>query len=173
MALFRFAGAMLLCVLSFGGAVFSADLDALPNPLTSMRVGQWVRYRHVSFLMEVEETRTVVGMDGEGDERVIRIESVTTMDGEVVDERVESATYAQALAEQRRSLEDAVDAAVQPVELEIKGATVDGVRVDFTQDGSRYSLYMSERIPVTGVLRMEVEGEEGPVLELLDFGEYQ
>lgn len=150
---------------------FAADLDSLPNPLAAIRPGQWVEYRHNLVFGMAEQRQKVLAVEGEGDERVITIESVMTMDGEVVDERVESITYGQALLDQRQSLADAAELSIAPAGIRVKDGSVDGVKVEFVQDDNRFTLYLSDRIPITGVARMEVEGVDDPVLELVDFGE--
>jgi hypothetical protein len=89
----------------------------------------------------------------------------------VVDERTESQTYGAAIQQQRDSLAGAADLVVTPAQIEVKGRMVDGVTVQFTQDDVKFSLYLSGIVPITGVVRMEAEGEEAPILELVDFGE--
>jgi hypothetical protein len=149
----------------------AADLGDLPNPLATVRTGQWVQYRHNSVFGSAMQKQKVVSIDGEGDDMVITTESVMIIDDEVVDERTESLTYSAAIQQQRDSLADAADLVVTPTQIEVKGRRVDGVRVDFTQEEVAFSLYLAESVPLTGVVRMEVEGEEAPLLELMDFGE--
>lgn len=171
MSRFRRCLAAAILALALAPAALAADIDQLPNPLANVKVGQWLEHRHNTAFGSAEQKQRITAVVGEGDDKVITAESVMTMDGEVVDEREESITYGAATEQQRDSLKDAEGLVITPVAIEVKDTTVDGVRVDFVQDETRFSLYLSDSIPITGVVRMEVEGMEEPVLELLDYGE--
>lgn len=168
---FRQCLAAAIFALALAPAALAADIDDLPNPLATVRVGQWLEYRHNTAFGSAEQRQKITAVVGEGDDKVITTESVMTMDGEVVDEREESITYGAAMEQQRESLKGVEGLAISPTSIEVKDKTVNGVRVDFTQDEMRFSLYLSDTVPITGVVRMEVEGAEEPVLELIDFGE--
>ena len=157
--------------LALASAAPAVDLGDLPNPLATVRVGQWLHYFNNTTFGPAVQKQRVISVEGEGDDMIITTENIMIIDDEVVDERTESLTYGAALQQQRDSLAEAADLVVTPVQIEVKGRMVDGFRVDFTQEEARFSLYLADVVPITGVVRMEMEGEEAPLLELIDFGE--
>ncbi len=151
--------------------VLAHAADDLPNPLSTVRAGQWLQYRNNTVFGPAAQKQRVVSVEGEGEEMIITTETVMVMDDEVVDERTESLTYGAALRQQRDSLADAADLVVTPARIKVKGRMVDGFKVAFTQEDGKFSLYLAAIVPITGVVRMEMEGAEEPILELVDFGE--
>lgn len=152
---------------------FAADIDVdlLPNPLSTARPGQWVQYRINTLFGVAEQKQTLVKVDGQGAERVFTIKSEMTVDNEVVDERTDSITYEQAMAEQDSALEDAENVTINSETITFKDITLDCVVVAFLQDGKQCRLLMSDRIPLVGMVRMDVEGMDEPAMELMDFGQ--
>lgn len=149
----------------------ASAIAALPNPLKDAKVGQWVQYRINTLFGTADQKQTLVGIEGEGDERVLTIKSEMSIDDELVDERTDAITYKQALEEQEKALADSGEVSVKNVSLEFKGNTYDVVEVDFIQDEKHCVLYLSEKVPLVGMIRMTMEGQDGPVMELVDFGE--
>ncbi len=152
----------------------SAAADAppdLPNPLLRLRAGQWTRYRVHTLFGEAEQRQTVVSTAGEGDDRLVRIRTEMSLDGEVVDEREETSTYAKLLSEQSAALEGAEETTVEACEVTVGGVTFAATAVRYTQDGMRYALFLSGDVPLAGVLLLTAGDGETPVMELLDFGE--
>lgn len=148
-----------------------ASIESLPNSLKNARVGQWVRYRIVTLFGTADQKQTLVGIDGEGDDRVLTIKSEMTIDDELVDERTESITYRQAVEEQERALAEAEGIRIERETVDFEGTALDAARVEFVQDGNACVLYLSETVPIVGMIRMTVEGLEGPSMELIDFGD--
>ncbi len=153
-----------------GAEAAAPDLAALPKPLKDARVGQWVQYRIITLFGSAEQKQTLMGIEGEGDERVLTIKSEMTIDDELVDERTDAITYKQALEEQERALRDSGQIRIKNAALDFKGGRYDVVEVDFVQDDKRCVLYLSEKVPLIGMIRMTMEEREEPVMELVDFG---
>lgn len=151
--------------------LLAGDAPPLPNSLKNARVGQWVVYRINTLFGTADQKQTITAIDGEGDDRVLTIKSEMSIDGEPVDERTDSVTYLQAAREQEEALAGAENIRVKNDAIEFKGAPMDAARVDFVQDGNDCVLYLSEKVPLVGMIRMTVEGQDGPSMELLDFGE--
>jgi hypothetical protein len=150
------------------GAALAATL---PNSLKNARAGQWVRYRINTLFGAADQKQTLLRIDGEGDDRVLTIKSEMSIDDEIVDERTDSITYRQAVEEQEKALDEAEGIRIENASIDFRGTPMDAARVDFVQDGNACVLYLSEKVPLVGMIRMTVEGEEGPSMELLDFGE--
>ncbi|MCD8140774.1 MAG: hypothetical protein LUE17_13520 [Planctomycetaceae bacterium] len=162
---------VLTVFLACAAAAAEAGTPEIPNPLATVRPGQWVRYRHSTMYGVAEQKQTVLAVSGDGDERVISIESVMAIEGETVDERTDTITYGAIMEEQRSALADAADLTVTPMIIPFNGRDLPGVRVEFANVDGRFRLVLSDLVPLSGVIRMEEEGEDEPVMELLDFGE--
>lgn len=165
------AAVALFCTVFTTSAVHAGETAEIPNPLRNVKPGQWVQYRINTLFGLAEQKQTVVSIQGEGDERLLTIKSEMSIDGEVVDEQEETVTYKAALREQEESLKDAEKVEIFAVQTDVKGEQIPAVRVDFTQDGQSCHLYMSERIPLVGMIRLLIDGMDDPAMELIDFGE--
>lgn len=163
--------ALALTAASVVAADAAPDIASLPNPLKNAKVGQWVVYRINTLFGIADQKQTLLGIEGEGDERVLTIKSEMTIDDELVDERTDAITYKQAIEEQERALRDAEQLRIASATLEFKGTRYDVVEVDFVQDGKRSVLYLSEKVPLVGMVRLTTEDQEEPVMALIDFGE--
>lgn len=152
-------------------AARAADAPELPNPLRRLRAGQWALYRVNTLFGAAEQKQTVTAVSGEGDGRIVTIKTEIRLDDEVVDEREEASTYGKLLSDQTAALDDAENPSAEHCETEAGGATVAATAVRYTQDGKQYTLFLSEEIPLSGVIRLVEEGTEEPVVELIDFGE--
>lgn len=159
------------CILLFASQIAFAANAPLPNPLSTVREGQWVSYKVVLMGMEAEQRQSIVGVTGTGDDRILTMKVEILLDGQVVQSDEHKVTYQNAVAEQLRAFDDSPDTIVTATRVMVKDREVDGVRVDFVEDGLACKLFLSESVPVVGIVRMEIEGFDGPVMELLDFGE--
>ena len=167
----KFAVVVALCMTVASGCALAGEKVEMPNPLKNLKAGQWVHYRINTLFGIAEQKQTVVSVQGEGDDRLITIKSEMSIDGEVVDEQEDTVTFKAALQEQEESLNEAENVEYFAVQTDVKGEQIPAVRVDFTQDGQTCHLYMSERIPLVGMIRLLVDGMDEPAMELLDFGE--
>lgn len=158
---------------ALAASAFAAGADALrlPNPLRHVAAGQWVRYRLNTLFGVAEQKHTVLGVDGSGDDALITIKTETILDGETVDEREVVSTYRKILDDQASALDDAENPSAEPCDTEACGATFPAVAVRYTREGQNYTLFLSDEIPLAGVVRLVMEGTEDPVMELIDFGD--
>lgn len=163
--------ALALAVIFWFGAAAAAETATLPNPLRTAHPGQWVRYRINTLFGHAEQKQTLLKIDGEGDDRIFTIKSEMIIDNEPVDERTDSITYEQALAEQESALEDASGISMKSEVSELNGTKFESLRIEFHQDGKKCRLILSDSIPLVGMVRLEIEGTDDPVMELLDFGQ--
>ncbi len=152
-------------------AAADSVLATLPNPLKHLQPGQWVVYRIQTLFGELNQKQTVLDVAGSGDERTFTVKTEMSVDGEVMDERTDTVTYLRALEEQEEALKQAGDVGVADKKISFKGRDIDAVEVTFTDgEGRKCHLYLSENVPLVGVIRMEIEGEDEPSMELVDFG---
>lgn len=163
--------ALLMAFAAFSAPAGESATANLPNPLKNAKAGQWVHYRVNTLFGTADQKQTLVGVDGEGDDRVLSIKTEMSIDDEVVDERTDAITYGAAMEEQERALSESENVRVSNTSVDFKGTKMDAVRVEFIQDEQRCVLIMSDQIPLVGMIRMEIEGQDEPVMELLDFGE--
>lgn len=167
----KFTTAFLFMIILATGFATAAETETLPNPLRTAHVGQWVRYRINTLFGQAEQKQTLLKIEGEGEDRIFTIKSEMAIDEEHVDERTDSITYEQALAEQESALEDATNVSMKNVTYEFNGEKFDSVLVEFLQEGKKCRLQLSESVPLVGMLRLEIEGVDEPVMELIDFGQ--
>ncbi len=146
-------------------------LAALPNPLKHVQPGQWVVYRIQTMFGEINQKQTILDIAGSGDERTFTIKTEMGIDGEIMDERTDTVTYQRALEEQEEALKQAGDVSISDKKITFKGRDIEAVEVVFTdEEGQKCRLYLSENVPLVGVIRMEIDGAEEPAMELVDFG---
>lgn len=160
-----FAGLFLVVA----AAAPAADTSLLPNPLKDAKAGQWVSYKVMIMGVEAEQKQSIAKVTGEGDDRVFTMKVEILVDGTVMQSEETDLSYRDAVAEQLSAFDDQ-EADIQPTEVEIKGEVVKGVVVAFTQEDMNCKLFLSEYVPVAGIVKMEVEGLDEPVMELADFG---
>lgn len=160
-----------LAVSAAAWAAEDAPVSQLPNSLKSVKAGQWARYRVNTLFGVAEQKQTVVDVSGTGDDRLVTIRTEMSLDDEIVDSREETATYRKLLDDQAAALEEIDNVAIAPCETALGTITVPGVEIGYTRDGLKYTLRLSETIPLAGVIRLEAEGAEEPLVELIDFGD--
>lgn len=164
---------LLVAALLLVSALSAAAADALPNPLKNIKVGQWVEYRIYTPDGDITRKQTLTAIDGEGDDRVLTFKISLHFEGEPLDEGEQQITYGAAVKEQEDSMNGADGVTVTKVKTAMPGSgeEIDAVLVTFVQEDTRFSLYMSEDIPIVGMVKMMVDGMEEPAMELIGFGE--
>lgn len=161
-----------LLLAALGLSARAADASNIPNPLKNIKEGQWAELRISTPEGDLIRKQTLLSIEGEGGDRVLTFMISLHLDGELVDEGEQQITYDAAMAEQERSLAGAEDMTISNVKAVLPGgAEVDAVLVSFTQDDTRFSLYLTESVPIVGLVKMLVDGIEEPVMELIGFGE--
>lgn len=158
-----------IVVLGICGLAHAVDVKDLPNPLKRVKAGQWVRYR---LMGEVEQKQTVLSVtvvDGDT-EFVVKYETKDpNLDIPDMTEThsVKNLTegFAETLLEGNPTL--------SKTKITANGKEYDVVLLEIMdeEDGALRS-YLSEAIPITGLVRMEDDDEDdGLILEIIDFGE--
>lgn len=164
----RFIPIFVCCVLftSLAGAV---DHMQLPNPLKDIRVGQWATYPVSWDESEGIQKDTIIAIEGEGDARILTTIREIIVEGEMVDCEKRTFTYSEAVADMHSLFSEAEDATITPAKLGVNGREIDCVLVTFTDGSTECKLYLSEEIPLTGIVRFEVEGLDKPIMAVMGF----
>lgn len=162
--------ALLAAVLTLVAAstLCAADLGKIPTPMKRAKVGQWVVYKVMGGM---EQKQSITAIEGEGDARVVTVKMEMLMNGQP-----------QMTQEQKIPLKDAVNSATSPWanspdvkisegKVAVKGKQVDGVIVEYSASGIASKLYMSDAVPVSGIVKMETTAMPEPLMEVVDFGE--
>lgn len=146
----------------------AADWDKLPDPVENMKVGQWVHYR---VLKMGEQKQRVTAVEGEGDDRVFTLKIDSIRDGEVVGTNEKKIGVKQIREREAQARENNPDATIVEETISAGGKTFHALLVDtVNKDGTRFKVHMAKEIPITGVIKVERDGNV-VALELIDFGE--
>ncbi len=154
-------------VLAVSAVSQAADFSKIPTPITKAKVGQWVTYNSMG---GIQQKQSIIAIEGAGDDQVVTIKLEMMMNGQVMQSQ-----------EQKVGIKEAKDVANSPwsqdpnikiteAKVSVKGKDVDGVIVEFTQAGATSKLYLSNAVPIHGIVKMEVTGAPAPIMELVDFG---
>lgn len=157
------------CCVVAASLAAALDVGQLPNPLKDVAVGQWILYPVSWDESEGDQKQTVTSIEGEGDDRVLTVRKEIIIDGNVVETEEFSAPYNELIAEMHEMFDEAADATVSSTTLEVNGKTIDCVLLTYTEDNIECKIYLSEEIPITGIVRFEMEGLDRPVMAVKDF----
>lgn len=157
-----------LCALALFAVVCCAapalDLKDVPNPLENAEVGQYVSY---GMMQGMEQKQTITKIDGKGDDRKITIKFEMLMGGNSLNSEEKVFDYKE--YQDARFEEVTDDVSVTKGKTTVGDKEYDAIIIEFkTEDGQSVKLYMSDAIPVTGMLKMDL-GAMGTLLELADF----
>ena len=146
----------------------AADMDKLPNPMLKAKVGQWVSYKMMGGM---EMKQTITAIDGSGDAQTITIKSETMVPGQPAQAQEQKIAMKDAKEMQANAWKEAGEVKISEGTVAVKGKDVPAVIVEFTKDGMTSKIFMSDAIPVSPIVKMEIGGMPGPMMELADFGE--
>lgn len=145
----------------------AADFSKVPDATKNMKVGQWVQYK-IQGGMEMKQT--VASIEGEGDDRVITLKMEMSMGGQVMGSQDQVIRLSETKAQEKAAREANPDVEITEEQITVNGKTFDAVVLTAKIDGSESKTYMSEEVPVTGLIKMDITGI-GTTMELVDFGE--
>ena len=163
--------AFMFAVTALACPALSADRPDLPSSLARLKEGQWVLMRVTADFGNAELKHTVLSITDTGDDKVINIRTEMSMDGELVDSRDDNITLSRLQEDQDEALNSMDFVSVLPTQVELKGVTVDAVEAEFVNEGKKCRFILTDKVPLIAMVRMEVENEEEPMRELIDFGE--
>ncbi|MDR0363056.1 MAG: hypothetical protein LBJ46_10305 [Planctomycetota bacterium] len=144
-------------------AAETIDLSRIPNGFASSKVGDWVKYR----TLMGDQIMTLTSIENEGEDMVVKVKTDFYSGENLVSSNEDRMPL--------RSFFNAGDApwAGEGVEISDEVADFNGKTIKIVairNPESNILLQMSEEIPLVGILKLEVEGEPAPIMELVDFG---
>lgn len=144
----------------------AADYSKLPKPLDNAKVGQWVHYK---IMGGMEQKQSITAIEGDGDDRVITLTIEIMQNGAVVQSQETKLNLKEAKAQEEAARASTPDVTIVEETITVNGKSYDAVVVEGEANGMKSRIYMSEKIPVSGMLKMDAGGMA--MLELVDFGE--
>ena len=146
----------------------AADYSKVPNPMKNAKVGQWVHYK---IMGGMEQKQTISAIEGEGDDRIITIKADTIQGGNVLQSQEMKINLKDAKAQEEQNRQAAGDnVTITEEKITHNGKSYDAIVIEATANGMSSKVYMAEAIPVSGMIKTEVQGM-GAMMELVDFGE--
>lgn len=152
------------------GAAFPGEGRLLPYCLDDAKVGEWVVMKNISEPGETVRSAVVARGTGDDGETVTISREVTDADGGVAD-RKERTIRLSRYRERIAGLEEkAVRVTRERMDFKDRPITVFIVEVVDEETGREVKIWLSNDIPVSGVVRMWSSDPEFPTYELEDFG---
>ena len=154
-------------------AVFSGFAQAaqsgvtIPNRLLFMEKGEWVMYVSQENHSQKE---TVVDVEEKDGDKMITVLNELLIDEKVVQQREEVFSFNAVLREQEEMWsEDRPELSLSQGLEQFGGEDIEVVIIEYAgPDGVVVRSFLSDRVPVTGILKVEVDGDL--YMEVSDFG---
>lgn len=148
------------------GLAQAADFSSIPNPLKNVKADQWVSYTAMG---GVEQKQTVTKVEGEGDDRVVTINMEFLMNGNVMQAQETKISLKDANAEQEAAWKADPNIKVSEVTVNAAGKDIKATLIETTEQGITTKLYLSEEIPVSGIVKMESSALTEPLMVVKDY----
>lgn len=161
----RIALAALFAVFAFGLSQ-AADFSKIPNPMNNAKKGQWVTY---TAMAGMEQKQSITEIEGTGDDRVVVIKTEVLMEGMPAQATETKVNLKDARAAQEAAWSVNPDVKISDATVEAGGKTYKTVLVEVGAQGVTTKMYMSEDIPVTGIVKMESSALPGPLMVVKDY----
>lgn len=165
MMLKRIALTALFSVFVLGFAQ-AADFSKIPNALKDAKEGQWVSYTSMGGM---EQKQSITKIEGEGDERVITVKTEIIMGGNAIQSSETAVSLKDAKAAQEEAWKADPDVKISETKVTAGGKDYNAVLIESTVEGATTKLYMSEEIPVSGIIKIETSAMPGPIMEVKEF----
>lgn len=147
----------------------AADYSKIPDPLENAKVGQWVSHKMSTGM---EQKQTIVDIQGEGDERVITMKMEMSQGEMKLPAQEMKISVKEVKANEAAAREQATDVKISETTIDVGGKTYNVVLVENNVDGNVSKLYLSKDVPVTGIVKMELDNPMMPInLEITGQGE--
>lgn len=159
--------AAVLFVVSLGAVTMAADFSKIPNAIEKAKAGQWASYKAMGGM---EQKQSITAVKGSGEDMVVTIKTEMSMAGQAMPPQEQEIALKGAKEMQQEAWKNNPNTKITEETITVNGKSFDTVVVETTQEGMSVKIYMSEKVPVTGIVKMEMQGMPGPVMELVDFG---
>ena len=142
-----------------------------PDRLPKAKAGEWVMFK---LMGGMQQKQTITDIKGSGDDMEVTIKTEVIMNGATAS----TAEQTIKVGEMKKMQADAkaqADASGAKVAysnetVEVKGKKFDAVVVTTEVQGMTAKTYMSDEMPVGGIIKMYTTGMAEPVMEVIDFG---
>ncbi len=154
-----------LCACITVAVAADATVADIPLRLKNAQKGEWVKYNTASGMVQKQ---TVVHITEKEDDTAYSIQTELSMDGESLQSMTHIFSLNEAIEEQGDMGDDDSVTVTRGTET-IDGKDYDTITIETVIEDSTVQTVMSEEIPVTGIIRVVINGEA--FLELDSFGE--
>lgn len=152
---------------SFGAVAMAADFGKIPDAMKNVKAGQWVSYKTMGGM---DQKQSIVAVKGEGENMVVTLKTEISMAGQTMPAQEIDIPLKGAKEKQQEAWKNAPDTKITEEKITVNGVPYDAVVVQTVQEGMSIKIFMSEKVPVTGIIKMEMQDMPAPVMELIDFG---
>lgn len=157
--------------LLFGASTALTAEETVPNRLATAKIGEWALYRMAD---GYTQKHTVAAKSGDGPEAMLTIRVDNIYDGKVVNSAEIQEKAGLPLMPPQVPEDDNVTISIKKEDVAVKGRNIPATVIFIdaqhgTENDDETSWYLSDAIPVFGIIKQVVDGEA--VFELVDFGE--
>ncbi|MCD8349790.1 MAG: hypothetical protein LUC93_04180 [Planctomycetaceae bacterium] len=149
-------------------ASYAVDFSKIPDTTKNAKVGQWATY---STAAGMSQKQTITEITGEGDDRVFTVRLDIMMGDNVIQSTDTVTSLRESKAQQAAAMEADPDVKITDVKVNAAGKEIDAVLVEFVAGGITTKMYMSEEIPVGGIVKIESSAMAQPLMEITGYGE--
>lgn len=146
----------------------AADFSKIPDTTKNVKKGQWVSYKTMG---GGSQKQTITDVTGTGDDREITFTIEMNMNGMSIPAQEQKISIKDSKAAQEKAWKEAPDTKITEDKITVNGKDFNVVIVETAQDGASVKIYMSEEVPVTGIVKMEMSAMPEPLMVLDSFGE--
>lgn len=163
---------VLVAIALLFGASTALTADAtVPNRLAKAKVGEWALYRMTE---GYTQKQTVAAKNGDGPEAMLTIRVENIYDGQVVNTAEIQEKAGLPLMPPQVPEDENVKITIEKKDATVKGKTIPATVIVIdanhgTENDDEANWYISDEIPVFGIIKQEVDGEA--VFEVIDYGE--
>ena len=157
-----------MVAVSFGSALAAQSGLTIPNRLLIAQKGEWVLYMTQENHGQ-KQTVTNIENDVDGD-KVITVMNELLIDDNVVQQKEDSFHLSSVVREQENMLSaDGPDLELSQGLEQLMGKDIEVVVIQYAgPDGAVVRSFLSDQVPVTGLLKIEIDGDI--FMEVSDFG---
>lgn len=154
-----------LCACATLAVAADATIQDVPLRLKTAKKGEWVQYNTAANMIQKQ---TVVQITEKDDDTAFSIQTELIMDGQSLQSMTHVFSLKEAIEEQDDMADDETVKITKGKET-VNGKEYDTVIIEATVEESTVQTVMSAEIPVTGIIRVVIDGQT--LLELVDFGQ--
>lgn len=148
------------------GVSHAADLSRIPNPMKNAKAGQWVSY---SSAAGMDQKQSITKVEGQGDDLIVTVKMEIMMGDTPLQANEVRISLKEAKAQQDAMMSMDPNVKISDAKVDIDGKTFDAILVELAVQGVTTKMYMSEDIPVTGVVKVETSVSPEPVMVIKDW----